>query len=313
MRALASYVLRGKASAVLVACGFGVLSLILPPLSWPAAFFSGAALALVILVKGSKEGLQTAMLAVVAMLALTGLAANVPMLGMAYAIVLWLPALLIAELLRQQRSLAVALSGALALAAVTLMGVYAMMDSPTEWWRMHIEQQVIPMLKQAGLSELQIPTSEQELNAIARVMTGTLMSFWLVGLCLTTLLSRWWQALATDMVSAFREEFYQLRFGTMVSGIALLMVVGAFLTEGLLAEVAHNLSLLVLLVLFFQGLSVMHQRLGQLKNAQIWLVIMYVAIVLTLPGLIAAKAIVVIGWLDNWVNLRGRRPDKTAA
>ena len=56
MRAIASYILRGKASAVLVACGFGVLSLMLPPLSWPAAYFSSAALALVVLVKGPKEG-----------------------------------------------------------------------------------------------------------------------------------------------------------------------------------------------------------------------------------------------------------------
>lgn len=311
MRAMASYILRGKASAVLVACGFGVLSLLLPPLSWPAAFFSSAALALVILVKGSKEGIQTAMLAVVAMLALTGLAAKVPMLGMAYAIVLWLPALLMAELLRQQRSLALALTGALALAAVVLIGIYVVVDNPSHWWRLYIEQQVIPMLEQAGLNGPQIPKGEQELNAVARVMTGTLVSFWLLGLCVTVFLSRWWQAMVTNHGEDYRNEFYQLRFGTLVSGIALLTVAAAFLTEGLIAEVAHNLSLLILLIFLFQGLSVMHQRLGRQANAKLWLVVMYVLLVLTLPYLLLAM--VVTGWLDNWVNLRGRRSDKTAA
>lgn len=310
MRALASYVLRGKASAVLVACGFGVLSLMLPPLSWPAAFFSSAALALVILVKGSKEGLQTAMLAVVAMLALTGIAAKAPILGMMYATLLWLPALLVAEVLRQQRSLAMALTGALALAAAVLMGIYVLVDAPSQWWRDYIEQQVIPMLEQAGLAGPQLPKGEQELNAIARVMTGTLVSFWFLGLCLTTLLSRWWQSIATSRLEAYHEEFYQLRFGTLVSGIALLCLASAFLLEGLLAEVAHNLSLLMLVVFLFQGLSVMHQRLGQKANAKLWIVAMYVMLVLTLPYLLIAIA--VTGWLDNWVNLRGRGSNKTA-
>ena len=307
MRAMASYILRGKVSAVLVACGFGVLSLMLPPLSWPAAFFSSAALALVLLVKGSKEGLQTAMLAVVAMLALTGIAAKVPMLGMAYAIVLWLPALLVAELLRQQRSMVMALTGALALAAVVLIGIYVLVDDPTQWWRSHIEQQVIPLLEQAGLDGPQLPKGEQELNAIARVMTGTLVSIWLLALCLTTFLSRWWQAIAVGRAEDYRKEFYQLRFGTLVSGMALLTVAVALLTEGLLAEMAHNLSLLMLLVFLFQGLSVMHQRLGRQKNAKLWLVVMYMLLVLTLPYLLIA--IVVTGWLDNWVNLRGRRSE----
>jgi len=310
MRALASYVLRGKASAVLVACGFGVLSLMLPPISWPIGFLSSAALALVILVKGSKEGIQTAMLAVVAMLALTGVVASIPILGMAYATLLWLPALLIAELLRQKRSLAMALTGALALAAAVLAGIYVLVDSPTEWWRSYIEQQVIPMLEAAGLAGPQLPKGEQELNAIARVMTGTLVSFWFLGLCLTTFISRWWQAVVTDKIDAYHEEFYQLRFGTLVSGIALVCVVGAFLAEGLLAEIAHNLSLLMVVVFLFQGLSVMHQRLGRQTNAKLWVVIMYVLLVLTLPYLLIAIA--VTGWLDNWINLRGRGSDKTA-
>ena len=311
MRAMASYILRGKASAVLMACGFGVLSLMLPPLSWPAAFFSSAGLALVILVKGSKEGIQTAMLAVVALLALIGIAAKAPMLGMAYAIVLWLPALLMAELLRQQRSLAMALTGAMALAAVVLIGIYVMVDNPTQWWRLYIEQQVIPMLEQAGLNATQLPKGEQELNTVARVMTGTLISFWLLGLCLTVFLARWWQAIATNRAEDYRKEFYQLRFGTLVSGIALLTLAAAFLTEGLLAEVAHNLSLLMMLVFLFQGLSVMHQRLGQQSNAKVWLTVMYVLLVLTMPYLLIA--LVVTGWMDNWINLRGRRSDKTAA
>lgn len=311
MRAIASYILRGKASAVLVACGFGVLSLMLPPLSWPAAFFSGAALALVILVKGPKEGIQTAILAVAAMLALTGIAIKAPMLGMIYAIMLWLPVLLLAEVLRQQRSLAMALISALILACVVVIGVYVVMDNPTLWWRLHIQQQVIPMLKQAGLSGPQLPKGEQALNAIARIMTGSLVSFWLLGLCLTAILSRWWQAIAMNRPTAYREEFYQLRFGTLVSGIALLCIAGAFLTEGLLAEVLQNLSILILAVFLFQGLSVMHQRLGRQKNARIWLIAMYALLVLTLPYLLMTIAIT--GWLDNWVNIRGRGSNKSSA
>ncbi len=311
MRAVASYVLRGKAQAVLVACGFGVLSLILPPFSWPAAFFSGAALSLVILVKGPKEGIQTAILAVIAILALTGIAAKVPMLGMVYATMLWLPALLLAELIRQQRSLAVALSGALILAFIVLLGVYVLMDNPAQWWQQLIEQQVIPMLKEAGLSGPQLPSGKKELTAMASVMTGTLLSFWLLSLCLIVILSRWWQALIMKRPEAYREEFYQLRFGTLVAGIALLSVAGAFLAGGWLSELLRNLSILMLVIFLFQGLSVMHQRLMRQKNARLWLVVMYVLLVLTLPYLLLAIALT--GWLDNWLNLRGRGANKPAA
>jgi len=311
MRAVASYVLRGRAQAILVACGFGVLSLILPPVSWPAAFFSGAALSLVILVKGPKEGIQTAMLAVVAMLLLTGLAARVPMLGMVYATMLWLPALLLAELIRQQRSLAIALSGALVLAFVVLLGIYVLLDNPAQWWQQLIEQQVIPMLKEAGLSGPQLPSSKQELAAMASIMTGTLLSFWLLSQCLIVVLSRWWQALVMNRPEDYRDEFYQLRFGTLVAGIALLSVAGAFLLGGWLGELLRNLSILILVVFLFQGLSVMHQRLERQNNAKLWLVVMYVLLVLTLPYLLLAIALT--GWLDNWLNLRGRGPNQPAA
>jgi hypothetical protein len=311
MRALASYILRGKASAVLVACGFGVLSLMLPPLSWPAAFFSSAALALVVLVKGPKEGIQTAILAVVALLALTGLAAKVPSLGVAYATLLWLPVLLIAELLRQQRSLAMALTGSLVLAAIVLSGLFLLMDDPTHWWRMYIEQQVLPMFKKAGLESPQLPMGDKELNAVARIMTGMLVSFWLLGLCVSALLSRWWQAIAVGRLDSYRQEFYQLRFGTLVSGVALLAIAATYFTEGKLAEWAGNLSILLLVAFLFQGLSLMHQRLGRMSNAKAWIVVMYVLLVLTMPYLLIAIA--VSGWLDNWINLRGRDSDKTAA
>lgn len=226
------------------------------------------------------------------------------MLGMVYAVMMWLPVLLLTEVIRLQRSLAMALIGALILAFVVLLAIYLMVDSPAHWWLQLIQQQVLPMIKQAGLDSQQMPRGKHELEMIASVMTGTLLSFWLLSLCLTVIVSRWWQALAMNRPEAYREEFYQLRFGTLVAGIALLVIAGAFLAEGWLDELLRNLSILMLIVFLFQGLSVMHQRLGRQKNARLWLVVMYVLLVLTMPYLLLAIALT--GWLDNWLNIRGR-------
>lgn len=305
MHALASYLLRGKITAAITACGFAVLALLLPPLTWPAAYFSCAALALVLLEKGPVQGFQTAIIAVAVILVLTSMAAKAVGLGLIFAIVLWLPVLMVAELLRHYRSLALALTGVLILAMVMLIGVYLSVDDPAQWWRQHLQQEVIPLLEQAGVQNMTMFQDPAVIDAIAAMMTGSLAALWVFGTSVSLLLARWWQSLVTRP-GAFAMEFYQLRYGTVVAGVGVMLTISAYILSGTAAQLASNLSLIFLAGFLFQGLAVMHQRLGRQKNAKLWLTVMYVLMVLTLPYLLIIIA--AVGWLDNWVNLRGRSP-----
>ena len=135
MRFLATYIMRGKNQAIVAICGFAIASLFLPPLS----LLSSALFALVILRKGGKEGLWVLLFAVLALglggIALTGNAVQ----GLAYGLLLWLPILPVAVILRDSRSLAWAMDAALGLGLAVVIGVYAFVGDPAALWRERLQ------------------------------------------------------------------------------------------------------------------------------------------------------------------------------
>ena len=106
MKALASYVMRGRRQAGLLAVAFAVLAMILPPLS----NVSGAIVALVTLRRGWQEGLLVSGIAVVVVAGLAYIVLGNPLLALVYFGAVWLPAWGLAWVLRATVSLRAALS-----------------------------------------------------------------------------------------------------------------------------------------------------------------------------------------------------------
>ena len=299
MQALAAYIMRGRLQAMLAAAGFAILSLMLMPLSWPASFFSGAVIALVALAHGPRNGVLTALGAGAIMALITGLILNAPLFAGIYALTTWLPAWILAVMLWWSRSLAISLSTGALLGVCILLGIYALIPDPADMWYSHMTEQVLPVLKEAGM---QVPADEQ-IKIASRVMTGTGIAMMIMGTWLSLLIARSWQAKLYNP-NGFREEFHSLRLGQVVTGLTTVVLLLVLFLGGGIAELAMNILLVLIGLFAFQGLAIGHNLVAQYQKSMAWLVGMYVLIVFTSPYGLAFIA--TIGLLDNGIDFRKR-------
>lgn len=303
MKALAAYVMRGRLQAMLSVAGLAVVSLLLIPLSWPVSFFSGAAVALVVLVQGPREGVFTALGSTVIVAILVTVAMAMPMMAGVYAIMVWLPAWLLAVTLLLSQSLAMAMKVGALLGFGTILAVYAVIPDPAGLWYEHFTEQVLPIMEQAGVVLNKVEGFDAQLREAAKIMTGTTVAFSVMGMWLSLLIARSWQA-ELYRPEGFREEFRSLSLGPQSALIAALIAALATFTDGLLNELAMNALVVVLMLFMFQGLAIGHNLINQHKQSKAWLVGMYVVLVFTSPHGLMLFAI--IGWLDNGFDFRKR-------
>ena len=307
MKAIAAYIMRGPIQAISTSAGFALIALILIPIGWPLSYLSGAAVALVTLAQSLRQGVQTMLAASLLLALVTMLVLGSPAPALVFALMVWVPALLLAQLLKQTASLANTLLAAVALGVVIILGSYVWLDDPAAMWFDHISNTVLPQMKQAGL---EIP-NESALNAslkvISQILTGMAVTSLLFGQVVMLFIARWWQALMFKP-GGFRQEFHQLRFGTLAAGISIAVIFLAVVGSGLLAELALNLVMLLSMLFMFQGLAIGHAMVDKFKLNQAWLVAMYVVIVFIMPyGLLLAAT---VGLIDNWIKFRVRFGDR---
>ena len=262
MKKLADFILSGYGQAV-----FSVASL-----AWLAAFIplvgilSSAALSLVALKWGGQRAsivlvLSTLLLLVFsASASLAGLPAANYKLALLFVSLQWIPALIIAHLLRQTASLSFTLN-MIVIAGVSLILLSALLVSErTELWESFFSGLMQQSPQDAGAGEFDFSGAYR---AFLEVMTGialtSLISIWTASL----LLARWWENLL-DAPGTFRAEFTSLNLGKVMAvfGIALFAIV--FATN---SPLVYELLMVVAYVLFLQGIATAHCLLSTLNNA----------------------------------------------
>lgn len=302
MRFFAAYVLRGYWQAALTSAACALLSLLLPPFG----YLSSAALALVTLVKGPKAGLITCAIAALFVAAMGLVAMGSPALALGMLLIVWLPTWLLSYSLGQWNALGLSIMGSVAVGFALVIGVYLVVDSPAQLWQNYYLHDLLPAMKDAGLDVQMSGDFEQRLNSIARLMTGALTAVVLFGLLLSVLLARYWQA-GVQQPGAFGAEFRSLRLGISAAGLAGLLLLAAFIGDGVVAELSANLLLVGAVGFVLQGLAVIHAAAYAFSVQVGWLVGFYVLLIL-LPqvGLMVAF----FGWLDNLAQFRRRLPQR---
>jgi hypothetical protein len=301
MRAIAAFIMRGRLQAIIVAAGMALLGGLFPP-GW---LLSGGVVGLVTLVQGPREGMLNAFAATSIVVLLSGVLALQPALqAVGIFVLLWLPIVwLLALVLYQSRSLALTLLITALLGGAIVMVVYVLVDAPAQWWYSHVIEQLLPMMKQAGMEIPDQAAFEADMRDASRIMTGTLAAIISFGLAVSLLIARWWQSEVTRP-GAFGDEYRNLRLGATAAVITALLVVPAWITNGGFAEMTSNLLIVALVLFMFQGLALGHAVVKQFGNNPAWLVVMYVVIVFSMPyGLLFAA---VLGVLDNWFDFRAR-------
>lgn len=285
--------MQGPLRAVTAVAGFGMVSLLLPPL----ALLSSAALALVSLRLGLRQGLIVTLLSTL-LVSLMGWLLGLPLiLGLVTAMVQWIPVLLLAEVLRRSLSWALTIMAGVGVACVGVVLIHLLIPDVTAFWVSFLQQALAPLLAQPGVN---LPDSDTALIQIAQVMTGTLAAVTLMGMLLALILGRYWQALLYNL-GGFREEFHALRLGRGLAllGIGLLML--AWLAE---STVVFEVALPFLVAFFLHGLALLHASNRQLGLGRIWLVLAYVIMVVALPQMVIMLA--TMGMMDSIFDFRAR-------
>ncbi|PSF10557.1 hypothetical protein C7H09_06335 [Marinobacter fuscus] len=280
MRALAQYVMRGP----LQAGGVAAVTTAVPLLFWIGA----AVIGLVVLRLGIRQGLNVGLWAFVPAMAWAGYGQDPT------ALVVLLQVMLMASIIRSSLSWERALlSGAfLAIVSGLLMPVvYPALLNDLVTAGVEVYRQYNAELAQALGSDLE-QVIRDTMNAS---MAGT---YFATGIGMT-MLARYWQA-ALYNPGGFRKEFHSLRLSPAIAVVCgLTMMTGPLLgLNAVLLAWAAGTPLVV------AGLALVHGVFGRKRWNGNWLAMFYVALVLTGPNLL--MLLVIMAFVDSWLDVRGR-------
>ncbi len=296
MFGLAGYAVRGLLQGTLVASSSLLLSMILPPL----VVYSGAVVALVWLRKGPREGAMVAILGLIAAGVISRLSGVSPLAPMVVAVSCWIPALVMAAVLRHTVTLSLAMLSGAALAVMAAVAVHLAIPDPAAEWRAFFDAIFSneEFSKQFQFGENQ-DVFKQFIAKASEYMTGIYCSMLFLLAAFSVLLARAWQARLFNP-GGLRKEFHALRYGKTMS-----MVGAAVLAVALLLQlpIAKTIAIVVIAVFAFQGMAVIHALIAGAGLSVGWLVLIYIIL------LIKVEAVLVIGLVgiaDAWINFRQR-------
>lgn len=293
MRALAEFIMRGRAQSSLVALAGNLVPLLSP-----------ATIGLVTLRRGFADGLFVllwAALPLVVVIYLTGASDLVVMTS-----VTGLAAVAVsAEVLRGTLSWEKALLAALATCSVLVVALGAARTGIMETTVTNV-QTVLTSLQGEGTeagSPFYTLMAVTALGLGVETVTGTyVLGFlsWLtaVNVIAGLLVARWWQALLYNP-GGFQQEFHGFRLGMTAASLLMAGVAAG----NLLAVEYRAWASLLGMPLLLSGLGLAHHTVKLLGLSTFWLVAMYAGLILIGP---LSLALIVTGFLDSFLNFRAR-------
>ena len=300
MKFLATYILKGRKEAVIATAITAVLSLIFFPLS----YISAAAVGLVTLHVGAKQGLTVAVISAAVMAVLGQFLVGSYLPAVAYLILLWLPLWWITNRLRRDQYLSLSLLLSAAFGVLIIAGFYLVLEDPTAWWRAVLNESFRIIFQDVG--EVSSTELSQMIEPIASLMNGMMAVAFLIHLLGSLFLARWWQATLHNP-GGFGREFRDIRLGRVVAGVAVGLLLVSFTMGGTMLT---DLLLMLGVLFMLQGIALVHALVHNLKAHQGWLVGQYVLLMVAMPQMVMTLALA--GLLDNWFNFRGFWPLRDA-
>lgn len=297
MKALASFIMQGGRQATVVVAVLAILSLLVPPV----VIVSVAALCLVTLRNGAAEGIRVIIGASVATALMGYVLLGTPMISLTYLFVMWLPAFLVSLVLRETGKFNVALECLVLLGIVAVIGIYLMVDNPSQQWAVGIQDVIGKISQQQDL----LVTQEELRIGIdfwSQYITGIVIAGSLASLVMSLLLARWWQGMLYNP-GGFSEEFSGIRLLPRDGIVFVALMLSAVLLNNSLGELLWNMDIPVLLLFLMVGMSVVQGIVKKKRKGRFFLIVFYVAVYFV-PHLMLP--IVLIGLSDVWMDWRQR-------
>jgi hypothetical protein len=291
---LARFILKRPGQAALVAAAMAIMGIILVPAIW----LSGAAVALVTLVKDCRQGFMVMVLATVGSVVFATVIFSSPMVVVYFVLMAWLPAWMAATVLKQTASLATSLQLMTVLSLTAIIVLYFVFPDFGELWRPTLEL-FVQQLSDQSQGQLDSQALLRASEVVIRLMPGLVATSLLFGSMISLSLARWWQA-ALYNPGGFGSEFQSLKLGKLVAIVA----VGIILASIVLGTDVLNSMLMVLSMLYLtQGMSILHAIVNRKKMNVAWLYLVYI-LMFFVPEVMVLM--VLVGITDAWIDFRRR-------
>jgi hypothetical protein len=280
LRALAEFIMRGRAQACAVAFLGNLFPLISP-----------ATVGLVSLRKGSQEGVVVLLWAGLPLIASSFFDQGSSLLTFISGLSL-LMTLIAANVLRVTGSWQWTILTSMLTAVVVMLATALLLSTDVDL--------LVDRLSTMFAEIAQQQSSQVEPFIASRPLVlglGALMLAVSTILCL--FVSRWWQAMLYNP-GGFGEEFRQLRLDMRAAGLSII----AFIVALYLPTEYRFWAELMVLPLVLSGLSLMHYGVNVAALGKAWLVFMYVGLVVSGP--VIGGLLVGLGLADSLLNLRLR-------
>lgn len=278
MRALAEFIMRGRAPASAVALLGSWFPLISP-----------ATVALVTLRRGTSDGsliLLWALLPALASLAIADIGVMMTLVTVAGVLTTFGVALL----LRTDNYWPRALMALVALSAFFSLLLAAVVPDPVAGITQALGDIFRGAQQQSPEVNIAVPSELFVIGLIGYVLA--------VNAVMSVVLARWWQAMLYNP-GGFQQEFHQLRLGPVQAIASFTAVLYCWAQGGDYQPWASLFALPLLLV----GISLAHFTVKVKNVGRQWLVLFYIALLLISPLMVL---LVVLAVMDTWTNFRAR-------
>jgi hypothetical protein len=290
---LARFILKGQSQAALVAATMAILGLIIPPAAW----ISAAVIVLVTLVYGPKRGLITTALSLLGAALFAYLIFATPQMAVVFVLLAWLPAWLLATILRQSVSLAYSLQILAAICLLVVVLIYMLYPNFGELWREPLDQLVSQLVEQSD--DFSLAQLKQTEDWVIEFLPGLFVSSIMFGTMLSLFLGRWWQAVYYNP-GGFAKEFQSLNLGKISALCGIVIMLMAMLVNSVFTIA---LVTIVFVLYGMQALSLLHAAIRIRQLNATWLFVVYLSIFF-IPHLLLL--LILASFVDPWLDIRQR-------
>jgi hypothetical protein len=293
MQAVAAWLVARPLNAVLALAATISLSYL--------SFLSGVVLILLVLRKGPRAAFIDAVIAG-GLLAIVGLVAQVPLVTVVSgAVVMWLPAMLLAVILIVTRSLTLTLQMSVILAILAMIGFFLIVDDLAGFWR-SILVTIVEVWRELGLTE-QADLLDGQLDAVAEQMTTiAVLTSWAVHSINCVLGYSLYRHLPGETADYGR--FRDLNLGRVIAITMALASVVAVLSAAVWLQ---NIAFVMFFVFWLQGLAIVHWMHGEGHLPVFGVIAVYV--LMPFLNVILMMGLAVVGYIDAWFRLRRPRAE----
>lgn len=294
---LARFILKGASQAALVATAMAILGLV-PVLGLLPALISGAAIALVTLAMGYRQGLMVTAFAVLGSVVFGKLIFSTPLIAFYFVFTAWLPVWMTAAVLRQTVSLALSLQFISVLCLLAVVGIYVFFPGYAALWQAPFDQMMQQFNEQLQ-GQMDMERMRQIQQWLIRLLPGLLASSILFTTMMSLFLARWWQAVVYNP-SGFAKEFQSLQLGKLSALVAMVICAAAIVFN---SDITSSMLLVVFALYLTQGASVLHAVFASKQLNAVWLYLVYF-LMLFIPHIVVLLAL--MGLADAWIDFRRR-------